>query len=238
MDDKDIRHSDSSTEGLEDDGTLDQDLDESGNKSGQDDSSKDNKRSAETRINELSGKLRQTEDELKTLRAQVQKQPAQQLPNPESTPEAKKVIEQLKSLGFTRTGDVEEKLKTIEERIELNSEHTRLASEFDGSDGRPKYSKSQVEQYMRDHAVYDPEIAYKAMNETELLDWNLKKADAGTKKRPYVERPGGSGVARTTDTQITREKLQEVADNPSPANRDWYERNRNKILQLMAEGKL
>jgi hypothetical protein len=28
MDDKDIRHSDSSTEGLEDDGTLDQDLDD------------------------------------------------------------------------------------------------------------------------------------------------------------------------------------------------------------------
>ena len=91
---------------------------------------------------------------------------------------------------------------------------------------------------MRDHSVYDPEVAYKAMNEAELLDWNLKKADAGSKKRPYVGKPGGSGVTRASDNQITREKVQEVANNPTPVNRAWYERHRDKILQMMADGQL
>ena len=232
------QNSESSTEGLEDDESLDHEVDdESGD--GDEESSKANKRTAEARINELSGKLKEKEDELEKLKAKKsEKTPMPPNTKPESSPEAQKVIAQLESLGFTRTGTVEEKLKTIEERIELNSEHLRLGNEYDGEDGRPKYEKSKVEKYMRDHAIFDPEIAYKAMNEAELLDWHLKKADAGQKKRPYVEKPGGSGVTRSTDNQITKEKLQEVASNPTPANREWYERNRNKILQMMAEGQL
>lgn len=238
-DNKDIRHSESSTEGLEDDDTLDQGLDdESGDGSEGDDSSKTNKRTAEARINELTGRLKQTEEELKALKAREDKTPMPPTDKPESSPEARKVIEQLESLGFTRKGSVEQQIKQIESKMELNAEHSRLTNEYDGSDGRPRYDKTKIEGYMRDRSIYDPEVAYKAMNEAELLDWHLKKADAGSKKRPYVEKPGGSGVTRSTDNQITREKLQEVANNPTPLNRDWYERNRNKILQMMADGQI
>lgn len=235
----DNKYSDSSTEGLEEDETLDADIDdESGSGTGEEDSSKDNKEE-QTRLNDLQAKLRIEKERVKELEARMtEKTPMPPAGSPESTPEAKKVIEQLEALGFTRKGAVDEKIKQIESKIELNSEHTKLGNEYDGSDGRPKYEKTKVESYMRDHAVYDPEVAYKAMNEAELLDWHLKKADAGQKRRPYVEKPGGSGVTRTTDNQITREKVQEVANNPTPANREWYERNRNKILQMMAEGQL
>lgn len=238
MDDKDIRHSDSSTEGLEDE-TLDADLDDKSGDGQQDDESSDsNKRSAEARINELTGKLKEQEKELKDLKAKETEKTPMPPTNSETSPEAKRVIEQLESLGFTRTSAVDEKLRTIEERMELNSEHQKLASEYDGSDGRPKYNKSKIEGFMRDRGIYDPEAAYKIMNESELLDWNLKKVDAGSKKRPYIEKPGGSGVTRSTDNQITKEKMQEVANNPTPANREWYERNRMKILQMYREGQL
>lgn len=239
MDDKDIRNSDSSTEGLEDD-TLDADLDDKSDDGQQDEDSSDaSKRSAQARIDELTGRLKEQEKELKELKTKVpEKTPMPPVNNPEASPEAQRVIAQLESLGFTRKDTVDKELRTIEERIELNAEHLKLSNEFDGSDGRPKYDKTKIESFMRDRGIYDPEAAYKIMNEAELLDWNLKKADAGSKKRPYVEKPGGSGVTRSTETQITKEKLQEVANNPTPANRDWYERNRNKILQMMAEGQL
>lgn len=234
----DDQNSESSTEELEDE-LLDSTVDEQSETENDEESSKANKRTAEARINELSGKLKEREEELRTLKAREIKTPMPPVvPGPDSTPEARKVIEQLEGLGFTRKGTVEEKIKQIEERIELNSEHGRLSSEYDGSDGRPKYDKSKVERYMRDRAIYDPEVAYKSMNEDELLDWHLKKVDAGQKKRPYTEKPGGSGVNRTTDNQITKEKLEEVAKNPTPANREWYERNRNKILHMMREGQL
>lgn len=237
MDDKDIRNSESSTEELDDE-SLDQDLDDESGDGQDDESTKANKRTAEARINELTGQLKEAQQELKELKTQSVKTPMPPVNTPESSPEAQKIIAQLESLGFTRKGAVEEKIKTIEERIELNTEHARLSNEYDGEDGRPKYDKTKIESYMRSHAVFDPEVAYKAMNEAELLDWHLKKADAGSKKRPYVERPGGSGVTRSTDNQITREKLQEVANNPTPLNREWYEKNRTKILQMMAEGQL
>lgn len=231
------RHSDSSTEEAEEE-VLDSDVDE--DQSGEEDNSqKENKRTVQSRIDELSGKLKESEKRVQELESRVteNKVPAPQAVV-ESTPEAQKAITYLENLGFTRKGAIEEKIKTIEERIELNTEHSRLGSEYDGSDGRPKYEKSKIERYMRDRGIFDPEVAYKAMNETELLDWHIKKAGSGEKKRPYIEKPGGGGVSRSSDNQITREKLQEVANNPTPVNRAWYEKNRNKILQMMAEGQL
>lgn len=235
---QDTNNSESSTEELEDDDSLDSDLDEnSDDDTGDDEASKANKKSAQARIDELTGRLKAQEDEIKALKetkTTVPTPPAGD--DPTSTPEAQKVIKQLETLGFTRKTDVEKEIRVIEDRMTLNAEHLKLGTEYDGSDGRPKYDKAKIEGYMRDKGVYDPEVAYKAMNEAELLDWHLKKADAGSKKKPYIEKPGGSGVNRTSDNQITKEKLQEVAQNPTPANRAWYERNRNKILQMHSEG--
>lgn len=237
MVDEDNRNSDSLAEdNLEDN----QDVDEFDKELGDDDdSSKENKKTAQARIDELTGRLKEKEKELEAEKAR-QAQPAAptQTTTQAPDPKSQQAIEYLESLGFARKETVDEKIKTVQDRVALEGEHSRLSGNYDGSDGRPKYDKTKVEGYMRDHAVYDPEVAYKAMNEAELLDWHVKQANAGTKKRPYVERPGGSATTRNADSQITKEKLAEVAANPSPANREWYERNRNKILQLMAEGQL
>lgn len=232
------QNSESSTEEIEDE-ALDTDLaDEAGEEQG-DESSKANKRSVQARIDELSGKLKESEERVKELETKVtEKVPMPPAVAQDTSPEAQKIINQLESLGFTRKEALEEKIKTIESQIELNSEHNRLRGEYDGSDGRPQYDKAKVERYMRDRAIFDPEVAYKAMHEAELLDWHLKKTEAGSKKRPYIEKPGGAGVARTSDNQITREKIQEVVDNPTPANRAWYEKNRNTIRSMMANGQL
>lgn len=234
MDDKDIRDSESSTE---ENGNSD--IEEFENELGdEEDQKKSGKKSAEARISELVAEVKATKEELKALKDKETTPPPPPAPDKKDVaPEQQKAVEYIKGLDFVQKSDVEEKIKAIEDRLALDNEHNRLASGYDGADGRPKYDKAKVEEYMRTHAVYDPEIAYKSLNETELLDWHMKKANPDDKKKPFVERPGGGSSSRG-DNSITREKLAEVSANPSPANRAWYERNRNKILELMADGAL
>lgn len=234
MDDKDIRDPESSTG---EDGNSD--IEEFENELGDEgDQKKSGKKSAEGRINELVAELKTVKEELEAVKAKETTPPPPPAPDKSKVaPEQQKAVEYIKGLDFVQKSDVEEKIKAIEDRLALDNEHSRLASSYDGADGRPKYDRTKVEAYMRDHAVYDPEIAYKALNETELLDWHMKKSNPDDNKKPYVTKPG-SGSSTRGDNSITREKLAEVSANPTPENRAWYERNRNKILQLMAEGNL
>ncbi len=197
----------------------------------------ENKKGFQHRIDQLTAEKKELEDRLEEVESKVNKPtetPAETTP---PAPDDLKAAEYLKKLGFTTKSEIEDKVRAIEDRIALDTEHNRLGSTYDGSDGRPSYDKKKVEAYMRDHAVYDPEIAYKSLHEAELLDWHSKKTESGVKKKPFVEKPGGGG-GRQDNNSITREKLQDVAANPTPVNRAWYEQNRQKILQMMAEGQL
>lgn len=192
------------------------------------------KKSAEARINELVSEVKSTKEELLRMREEQRRVPTPPTDSKQLTPEVQKAVEYLKNLGFQQSSDVEAKVREIEDRMELNTAHLRLESSYDGSDGRPKYDKQSVEEYMRRNGVYNPEVAYKAMHETELFDWALKKAEGNTKKRPFVERPGSPGSIRDDHT-ITREK---IAEKVNSGDRQWYEDHRDQIRELMAKGQL
>lgn len=205
----------------------------------------ESKKSARARINELSGRLKEKQDELTQVKAELAATkrtptpPVNDAQDPAATPEAQRAIAYLENLGFVRKDLVEAEVGKVGGYVAKETAHLRLGREYDGSDGRPKYDQEKVEKYASEHHIGDFESAYKLMHESELLDWNLKKANTGeSRTRPFVERPGSSGVNRTDPNAITREKLQEVANNPTPANRLWYERNRLKALDMMARGEL
>lgn len=191
------------------------------------------KKSAEARINELVSEVKSTKEELQRMK-EDRKVPMPLTKPEQLTPQVQKAVEYLKNLGFTQTADVDSKVREIEDRMALNTEHVRLENSYDGADGRPKYSKGTVEEYMRQNGVFNPEVAYKAMHETELFDWALKKAEGSNKKRPFVERPGSSSASRD-DSTITRAK---IAERVAAGDREWYESNRDKIRELMAKGQL
>jgi hypothetical protein len=188
------------------------------------------------RIDALTSKNDKLEKEVRDLRSQrvVPNPPAPA--NPNVTAAKTRAVEYLKSLGFSPTEDVDTKIQQIEDRMTLNNEHMRLMSEYDGADGRPRYDRNKVESFMRDHAVYDPEVAYKALYEAELLDWSIKKGQSERKQRPYIERGGGSSRNAVEDNTITREKIDEWMKTPE--GRAKYEQNREKILDMMTKGQL
>lgn len=190
------------------------------------------KKDAEARIDELVGRIKELEEKL------VEKG-EEKIPTPPSSsasldPKVQKAVEYLKGLGFVHKQEMEDRIRTAEDKAVLNSEHVRLGNIYSGSDGRPKYDREEVENYMRKHAVYDPQVAYDQLHKSELLDWEIKKLEEERKKKPYVEKQGRS-TAEHDDNVITREK---IAERVEAGDREWYERHRSKILELMAKGQL
>ena len=204
-------------------------------------------RTAEDRIDELLSKVKSATDELTTanskisdLEARVSSQPVPTPPVEEpASPDVEKAIEFLKSKGkFVDETQLKKEMQAIQDRQFLDNQHQKLESSFDGADGRPKYDRSKTEEYMRTHPVYDPEIAYEQIYKDELLDWNIKKLEGDKRKKPMSTRPSSTSGTETENSTLSREKLKEWLDNPTPENKMKIERNRDKFLKLMAEQKL
>lgn len=199
------------------------------------------KRSAENRIKELLGKNKELEDKLNSLEEKIKEVPSSYQPKENDTlkpstpsPQVQKALEFLKSQGFVSKDEVQDMLKTVQDRQSLDGEHLKLERKYDGNDGRPTYDRSKVEEVMRSRGIYDPEVAYETIHKQELLDWELKKL---MKDKPGSTEPMGSSTSTEVNKrQITLEKIEKA--KKSPEGRAWYDRNRDKILKLLMEGQL
>lgn len=185
---------------------------------------------AERRIAELIRQKKTAEDELVAERARHAEETPETPASPQ-TPESddpeviRKAVSRLKELGFVTKDEVQ----ALQDRQILDKEHDRLEHLYDGSDGRPKYDRREVEQFALASGIYNPEAAYKQKFEKEVTDWAVKEA-LKRPSAPFSERPrptAGSGEV------ITRETLPELMKD-----RVWYEKNREKVLDLMARGEL
>lgn len=194
------------------------------------------KKSAEARINELIAKNKELANKLDTIEEKMAPPPPPPIDSTqELTPEVQKAVSYLKKLGFVTKEEQDKKIREVQDRAYLDSEHGRLENRFSGSDGRPKYEKKEVEDYMRKRGIYDPEAAYEQLYKKELFDFELKQYDEGRKKKPFVQK-GGSSAGSREDSTITREKIADWIKTPE--GRLKYEQNREKILKMMAEGQL
>lgn len=198
---------------------------------------KPGKKSAEERINELLSKNKELEGKLSKIEEKMAPIPpaAPKDPTQELTPDVKKAVEVLKKIGFVTREEQDRKLQQLQDRAFLDAEHTKLENKYDGSDGKPKYDKKEVEKYMQEHGIFDSEAAYKLMFEKELLDFEMKRYEDNRKKKPFVQKPGSSAGSREDNT-ITREKISEWMKTPE--GRLKYEQNRDKILKMMANNEL
>lgn len=196
---------------------------------------KPGKKSAESRIQELIAHNKKLEEKLDLALSRTAPTPPPTREEP-MTPDQEKAVEYLKSIGFVQRDDLANSERTINGKIELNMEHGRLENSFTGEDGRPKYDRQKVESYMTRNGIYNPEIAYKAMHEAELLDWAFKNAkrDSQRDTRPKIK--GGSTGGSQGGETLTRETLAEWIKTPE--GRIKYEKNRVKIMEMMKNGQL
>lgn len=195
------------------------------------------KKSAEARINELISENKQI---LEELRAEREAKPVPTPPAPKepevTNPEVEKAISFLKEKGqFVDAKILEEKIRGIQDRITLDAAHSKFENVYSGQDGRPKYDRQKIEDFMWKHRIFDPEAAYNQMHMKEIVEWEIKKADEDRKTKPFVAKPSSTAGDREDHT-ITREKIGEWLKTPE--GRVKYQQNRTKILDMMAKGQL
>lgn len=65
---------------------------------------------------------------------------------------------------------------------ELRQAFDNAEKKYDGKDGYPKFNKTAVTNYMLDNEVYDPERAYLLMNQSSIIDAEVRKAMKGGRK--------------------------------------------------------
>jgi hypothetical protein len=221
--------------------TPDQNADKSSDQKGTDSEGKSGepggKKDAEARIQQLVSKIKDLEGKLDRVGSQ---QPTQPVPGQKQqlTPELQRAKDQIKTLGYVDEEVLEKRIRQMEDRILLDTEHSRLESSLTGDDGRPKYERKEVEEFMRKKAIYDPETAYEKLYKEELLDWNIKQADKRKKSAPPKSDSGqAKGAEQKGDTQtITRDVIREKMSTPEW--KSFYDKNREKILSLMQKGQL
>lgn len=153
--------------------------------------------------------------------------------------------------GYAPTGedDVQRAVDTLKQRgmvtrdeldnlywtIQGTREHEKLESEYDGSEGKPKYVREEVEDYAsRKGMGNNYRAAFRDMYFDELADARRTR----TKKRVYSEKPRAS-TSGSRQEPLTLESFRKKL--ASPKGREYYEKLRqnpeelNKLLQSFNE---
>lgn len=136
-------------------------------------------------------------------------------------PNLEEARRQIEAMGFVPKEQLEQTLRQKEEDAKLEQELTRLEGVYDGKDGKPKFNRKDVIDFAVEKGIGDPEVAFKAMKEKEILDYQVKQAIAGS-KGVKAEQSDGSGSTQsgTTDGDLK----DAIADGDKSALRTYLKR--------------
>lgn len=147
------------------------------------------------RFSEVNNKLK--EYERKT--AEMEEKFNKVSPTP-ANPQEEIIKQQFKKiadeLGYVSKTELEQKeaSKALQQTVK------DLQAKYDGKDGRPKFDYQKTLDYAEKNLLGNLEVAYKAMNEPQLMDWAIKAA-LGKTKGVKSEVSDGSGSSEIGTTQ-------------------------------------
>lgn len=125
--------------------------------------------------------------------------------------------------------------KEDEDRANKYAEDLKsLSTKYDGSDGRPTFDPNDVANYAKANGIFNLEAAYRDMHWKELVDWEKKRDNSDDVE---TEKPNSSNQNKPGErVKLTSEFLKERLAQPD--GREWYDKNRDKIIAAMTQGKL
>lgn len=125
--------------------------------------------------------------------------------------------------------------KEDEDRANKYAEDLKnLSARYDGSDGRPTFDPNEVANYAKANGIFNLEAAYRDMHWKELVDWEKKRDNSDDVE---TEKPNSSNQNKPGErVKLTSEFLKERLAQPD--GREWYDKNRDKIIAAMTQGKL
>lgn len=125
--------------------------------------------------------------------------------------------------------------KEDEDRANKYAEDLKsLSKKYNGSDGRPTFDPTDVANYAKANGIFNLEAAYRDMHWKELVDWEKKR---DTTDDVETEKPNSSNQNKPGErVKLTSEFLKERLAEPD--GKEWYDKNRDKIIAAMTQGKL
>mgnify|MGYP001563697286 CR=1 FL=1 len=175
---------------------------------------------SQQRFKELINRAKTLEDKIKEKDSQLNQiavvqqdyQRVQSQPTNVAEDEIQKAVVTLRKHGVATIDD----LNGIFEQWNREKEHDNLSVRYNGTDGLPKYDKTEVEDYMRSHNIWKPEAAFRDMYFDEFMDAERR----GTRQKKIVtEKPSSPA---TKEEPLTTESLREQLAGPK--GREIYEK--------------
>lgn len=122
-------------------------------------------------------------------------------PDPQTLQVKQQLEQMLGEMGYVKKDQVEADLARREQDNALKQELSRLEKSYDGKDGRPKFDRQKVVDFALQNGFGNPEAAYKAMHEKELIDWHVRQASDAA-RGVKTEASDGSGSSQTSNDDL------------------------------------
>lgn len=189
-------------------------------------STQDRVRQVISERNEYKTKFIDVEKRLKELETK----PATTVPPPpptdgQLTPDQQKAIETLRKYGIVTKED----LQAARDQQIIEETYGKLEERYSGGDEKPAFKRDVIEKHMKETGIYNPEKAYEDLYREELF--NIKMKERTGSSQAYTAKPS-AGTGRGGQP-LTMESLRERIAKPD--GKEWWEKNRTKILPLMGE---
>lgn len=167
----------------------------------------------------------QTVDPMKSRNIPDNPQPSGQM----SEGEVNKAVDILVNQGHMAT---KQDVMEVMNRMKWDRQHEILEDKYNGSDGLPKYTREEVEDYARRHKLGDPQAAFRNMYWDEFMDNAQKKSKAASRTYTEPQRSADSSRQQPETLNTFRDKL------GKPGGREYLEKllkNPEKSWEMINE---
>lgn len=148
-------------------------------------------------------------------------------------PQVREAISKLDSVGVATKDFVQQQIHNTLAQKTFYDELSKLESEIDGHDGRPKFTREEYNDYVNRHPQYQnylPIDVYEKMYHEELDTWKSSSTNQRTQSRQTLRPTRTSG----RDTELTPEEIEDKLKSlPDDQKRAWYEKNLTKINEAL-----
>ncbi len=136
----------------------------------------------------------------------------------------------LQKRGFITAQQKEDEDRAAQYAKDLES----LSHKYDGKDGRPNFDPTEVANHAKKQGIFNLEAAYRDLHWKELIDFEKKQSvpDDVETERPNSTNNSKPGERVKLTAEFLRDRLAQ------PDGKEWYEKNRDKILAATAKGQL
>lgn len=134
-----------------------------------------------------------------------------------------------------KKGFITSQQKEDDDRAEKYAKDLKdLSNKYDGKDGKPAFDPTEIANYAKSNGIFNLEAAYRDMHWKELVDWEKKQDSSDAVE---TERPNSANQNKPNErVKLTQEFLKERLAQPD--GKQWYEKNRDKIIAAMGKGQL